>query len=72
MQHKPQKAIPPSASASLLPSVALGYNLSLRLCLLPLVLGLLSGGKPGSPPLLLLPPASLLGLVRPHFISLSL
>lgn len=49
MQHEPQKAVLPSASASLLPSVAWGCNLSLQLCLVPLVLGLLSGGVSTTP-----------------------
>lgn len=46
---------PASSQASLLPSTIMGSSLSPRLSLVSLVLGLLTGGKPGPPLPLLLP-----------------
>lgn len=48
-QHKLGMAVLPPAPASLLPSVIMGSHLGPPLCLVPLVLVLLFGGKPGSP-----------------------
>ncbi|KAI5939246.1 complement factor B [Manis javanica] len=49
MQCKPGSAIRPPAPASLLPTIALGNNLKSRLCLVPMVLGLLFGGVGATP-----------------------
>lgn len=69
MQYKPGKAILSPAPASPRPSMATWSNPSPWLCLLLLVLGLLSGGKPGSlPPL---PPRTPPWPPLAIFISLS-